>query len=79
MEAKGAMIYHVSMKMIPWDRFEVMGGPAPQPTPHCVGCLMVFDNEATAYVWGDGNVVKIQTKTEAEAPESHEQPGKNNE
>jgi len=58
------MIYHVSMKMIPWEKFEVMGMPAPQPTSHCIGCLMVFDDEATAREWGDGNVVKIQTREE---------------
>ncbi len=52
-----AATYYVAVRLMPWDKFELMGQPAPSPAEHSVGCLMVFNDEAVAREWADGGDV----------------------
>lgn len=50
--------YSVAVRFMPWSRFELSNGmPLTMPTPHCVGCLMVFDDDTAAKEWADGGQV----------------------
>lgn len=55
---KREVTYTVAVRFMPWSKFELSNGlPVTMPTPHCVGCLMVFDDEAAATEWADGGTV----------------------
>jgi len=55
---EGKAIYSVAVRFMPWGHFELSNGmPLTMPTPHCVGCLMVFDDDAEAKEWADGGQV----------------------
>jgi hypothetical protein len=58
--------YSVAVRFMPWSSFELSNGmPLTMPTPHCIGCLMVFDNDDAAKEWADGGeVLHILTSKE---------------
>ena len=58
--------YYVAVRFMPWSQFELSNGlPFTMPTPHCTGCLMVFDDESAAKDWaGDSEILHILTRKE---------------
>lgn len=56
-------LFTVSSKLMRWSAFELSNGlPLTMPMPHCIGCLLVFDDDGAAQEHADtGQVFHIQT------------------